>query len=210
MGSLDGPAERVLVYLREAAELGAPLDDEFVATFGDDVAAAFSLLHRRAEESDADVVLRSSQHPLAREVVANDVGEELDRLASAGGGIGAGPRWDFLILCQALLDRVASADDDSADPEPLVLESADRVATVYLHPVHGDIVILVRPLAEGDGAEQWVLIDKAHKNEILLALVAQRLAEPLEAGLVPWLQSRGIRHHVYGSDEMGAGGTALA
>jgi hypothetical protein len=65
----------------------------------------------------------------------------------------------------------------------------------------------VRPKLEGP--EQWVLIDKAHKGDLVLGLIAEKLEKPLERGLVPWLEDRGIRHHVYGADEMG-GDTALA
>ena len=205
VGSLDAPSERALVYLREAAELGPSLDDHLVASFGDDVAAAFSLLLRSAEESDADVLLRSIQHPLARAVVSNDVGEELDRLASAAGGTGSGPRWDFLILSQALLDR-ADGGDESREAQPVSRDLGSHTTTVYLHPVHGDIVVLVRP---GDGGpEQWLLIDKQQKDQLLLEMINDRLSDPLESGLVPWLRERGIRHHLYSSDE--GDGTALA
>ncbi len=207
--SLDRPEQRALVYLREAGETGQPLEEDFVSRFGPDVAAALDLLQRMPGESDADVVLRSSQHPLAREVIANDVGEELDRLASAAGGIGEGTRWDFLILCQALLDRVAVGDDSDVDAQPVTVEAPAHTATVYIHPVHGDVVVLVRSSEGSERSERWLLIDRQHKDDLVLGLTAERLTEPLEAGLLPWLREKKIRHHAYDGEEAGEG-TALA
>ncbi len=207
---LEDPRERAVVYLREVAELGDPPDEQLVASFDDDVINAVGLLTHREGESYADVVLRSAQHELAREVIANDVSEELDRLARARERGDVGDRWDLLVLCQALLDRAADAGSDGAQAEPVVVETDDHIATVYLHPVHGDVVVLVRPQSGDSARERWILIDKAHKSEVLLGLLGDRLHEPVESSLVPWLQARKIRHHVYDSDETDGGGTALA
>ena len=211
MRYLEDPRERAAVYLRELAELGHSPDEQLVAAFDDDVINAVGLLTHREGESYADVVLRSAQHELAREVLANDVGEELDRLARLRDrGEALGDRWDLLILCQALLDRAATAHANDAQAEPVVIETDEHVATVYLHPVHGDVVVLVRPVAGDEAREQWVLIDKAHKSELLLGLVGERLREPVESGLIPWLRDRKMRHHVYDASETDDGGTALA
>ena len=208
---LDDPQARAVVYLREIAEVGDPPDEALVTALGDDVTTAVGLLSYDEGESYADVVLRSAQHPLARDVVANDVGEELDRLARArDAGTHVGDRWDLLILCQALLDRAEARGGEAHDPEPVVVEAESHIATVYMHPVHGDVVVLVRPLPGDAQEEQWVLIDKAHKSKLLLGLLGDRLKQPLEEGLVPWLEANDIRHHVYGSDELDGGDTALA
>lgn len=200
---LDSREGRAVAYLRELAETGGRVD-EHAGGWNEDVTTAAELVTQTPDDSFADVVLRSAQHPLARDVLQTDVGEELDRLAQLPER--PGDRWDLLILCQALLDR-AVGDEEGDDPEPRTVEAEGHTATVYKHPVHGDIVVLVRP--HGGGNEQWVLIDKAHRDEVALGGVAERLREPLEEGLVPWLQHNEIRHHVYGSDEMG-GDTALA
>ena len=211
VASLDEPEQRAVVFLREASEAGEGPSEELIVAFGADVATACGLLAMQEEETYADVVMRSAQHPLAREVLANDIGEELDRLARARSqGADPGARWDLLIMSQALLDRVSSGDEDAADPEPVRIETENHTANLYVHPVHGDIVVLVEPPVGSEEQEQWLLIDKQHRNEMLLELLAERLSEPLESGLVPWLEARNIRHHVYGSDEMGDGGTALA
>ena len=196
---LEEPDQRVVVYLREAAGSAALELEDVAAGFGDDVASALALLVRQAGDAEADLVLRAAQNPLAREVLANDIGEELDRLDAPDAASSVNPeRRDVLIMGQALLDRVAQGSGDAEEPSPVRLEVGGRDVTVYTHPVHGDVVVLVRTPEGHEGPrEEWVLIDKAQKDDLLLRLVAERVSEPLKGGLVAWLRARNIPHHYY-------------
>jgi hypothetical protein len=211
--SLEEAHLKVVVYLRAAHALRASSADEVTGKYGDAVADALEIVTEHEGDSFADVVMRAAQNPLTYEIVANDIGEELDHLAGlrhAGEGLSDAQesRWQLLILSQALLDRVGRGEDsESGDPEPVVLESEKQAATVYLHPVHGDVVVLVKSRNETE--EDWVLIKGAERDVMLLELVAEMLDQPLREGLVPWLEQHDISHQVFTKDE-GDGSGALA
>ncbi|HYN36597.1 MAG TPA: hypothetical protein VEV82_06425 [Actinomycetota bacterium] len=204
--SLDEPEQKVIVYLRTANALEGLGPEEIGRKFGAEVEEALELLTQQKGESLADVVMRAASSPMTYEIVANDIAEEMDRIEQARHTEGSlddatETRRELLILSQALLDRVGRGDDNVGDPTPVTREDEDQVVTVYQHPVHGDIVVLVKPRGRDEGAEDWVLINGQDKSRVTLELVADKLKSPLREELVPWLESHDIAHRVYVKDE---------
>lgn len=214
--SLNEPEQQVVVYLRTANALEDLGPQEVGRKFGAEVEEALELLTPQQGEPFADVVMRSASNPMTYEIVGNDIAEELDRIEQArrtGEALDAATeaRRELLILSQALLDRVGRGDGDAGDPTPVTREDEDQVVTVYQHPVHGDIVVLVKPRGRDEGAEDWVLINGQDKSRVTLELVADKLKSPLREELVPWLESHDIAHRVYVKEEGEApGGVARA
>lgn len=206
VSSLDEPEQQVVVYLRTAQALEALGPEEIGRRFGADVEEALELLTPQEGESFADVVMRAASNPMTYEIARNDIGEELDRIEGARhSGVALDDatvtRRELLILSQALLDRVGRGDGDLGDPTPVTREDEGQTVTVYQHPVHGDIVVLVRPRGRGEGAEDWVLINGQDKSRVTLELVADKLKGTVREELVPWLESHDISHRVYVKEE---------
>lgn len=208
--SLDRPEQKIVVYLREAEVLRNSSLEEIASRYGDEVAEGLELITRQDGDSFADVVMRAAQIPLTYEIVANDIGEELDRIESehrSSGRIedGMAVRREHLILAQALLDNVRGGAGGPGNVAPVVIEREARKISVYLHPVHADVVVLVKDVP--DGEEEWVLVNSADADRLLLESVADKLDRPLKQGLLPWLESLGIDHRYFkGSGEDGSGG----
>lgn len=209
-GSLDRPEQKIVVYLREANVLRGSSLEEIAARYGDEVAEALELVTPQAGDSFADVVMRAAQIPLTYEIVANDIGEELDRIeteyrSSERLEEGLAARREHLIIAQALLDNVRGGAGGPSNVAPVVIESEARKISVYLHPVHADVVVLVKDVP--DGEEGWVLVNSEDANRLLLESVADKLDKPLEQGLLPWLESLGIDHRYFkGSGDDRSGG----
>ena len=209
-GSLDRPEQKIVVYLREAEVLRDSSFEEIAARYGDEVAEGLELITPQDGDSFADVVMRAAQIPLTYEIVANDIGEELDRIERkhrSSGGIegGTAARREHLILAQALLDNVRGGAGGQGNVAPVIIESGARKISVYLHPVHADVVVLLKDVP--DGEEEWVLVNSADAERLLLESVADKLDKPLKEGLLPWLESLGIDHRYFkGTGDDGSGG----
>ena len=209
-GSLDRPEQKIVVYLREAEVLRGSSLEEIASRYGDEVAEGLELVTPQDGDSFADVVMRAAQIPLTYEIVANDIGEELDRIESEhriSGRIkeGSAARREHLILAQALLDNVRGGAGGPGSVAPVAIESESRKISVYLHPVHADVVVLVKDVPGGE--EEWVLVNSADANRLLLESVADKLDRPLKEGLLPWLESLDIDHRYFkGSGADGSGG----
>lgn len=202
--SLSSDEARAVLYLEGAVDTGGLGVQELADGFPEVVTEAVDCLTHHEGEPQVDVVLRAAQNELAREVLGMRIAYELGADEAP-----ADEHRDVLILSQALLDIVGhGGSTGTIPPGPASVVVGARTFTAYLHPVHGDVVVHAHAEPPTNDPDVWVLVEERHKDALLIALLAEKLAQgpDLRSALVEWLEAKDFPHVVYTPQDDGPGG----